>query len=134
MHFEFRPMTAADAETLATWRYDGPLAFYDLEADGLTELFADLPLYLAAVDESEQVVGFLTTGPSAQVAGGHRAGVYPPDALDVGLGLRPDLVGHGLGSGFVRAGLDDLSRRVQPPPARFRLSVATFNSRAILAY
>ena len=68
------------------------------------------------------------------MAGGHRADVYPPGALDVGLGLRPDLVGHGLGSGFVRAGLDDLSRRVQPPPARFRLSVATFNSRAIRAY
>ena len=54
------------------------------------------------------------------------------DALDVGLGMRPDLTGQGLGLDFVRAGLR-FARDTYVPPA-FRLTVATFNRRAIKVY
>jgi ribosomal-protein-alanine N-acetyltransferase len=53
-------------------------------------------------------------------------------ALDVGLGLRPDLVGRGLGLAFVEAGLDFAHETFAP--ASYRLSVATFNRRAIAVY
>jgi ribosomal-protein-alanine N-acetyltransferase len=50
----------------------------------------------------------------------------------VGLGLRPDLTGKGLGHGFLVARLE-FARRSFPPEV-FRLAVATFNERAIKVY
>jgi hypothetical protein len=48
------------------------------------------------------------------------------------LGMRPDLTGRGLGEEFVHAGLR-FARETYSPPA-FRLTVATFNQRAIRVY
>ena len=33
MRFNIEPLTQSDAETIATWHYDGEYAFYDAEAD-----------------------------------------------------------------------------------------------------
>ncbi len=127
-------MRAADARTVATWRYDGPLAFYNLQPADVPELLADLPSFSAAVDDRDKLVGYFMSGAGAQVPGGREAGLYPPDALDIGLGLRPDLVGQGYGVRFVVAGLAHLQGHLTPPPERFRLSVAAFNTRAIHVY
>ena len=54
------------------------------------------------------------------------------EAVEVELGLRPDLTGTGLGSGFLSAGLEFARRRFAP--ARFTLAVAAFNGRAITVY
>jgi [ribosomal protein S18]-alanine N-acetyltransferase len=76
-----------------------------------------------------ELVGFFCYGPGGQLPGFD----YPDDgSLDVGLGLRPDLTGKGSGLGFLRAGLEFARRRFSPDG--FRLSVATFNERAILVY
>ncbi|MCH8207165.1 MAG: GNAT family N-acetyltransferase [Chloroflexi bacterium] len=53
-------------------------------------------------------------------------------ALEVGLGLRPDLTGHGLGFGFLSAGLEFARERYGVET--FCLYVATFNQRAIRVY
>ena len=52
--------------------------------------------------------------------------------LEIGLGLRPDLTGRGLGASFLTAGLEFARDRFAPQ--RFVLSVATFNERAIKVY
>jgi [ribosomal protein S18]-alanine N-acetyltransferase len=54
------------------------------------------------------------------------------DDVTIGLGLRPDLTGRGLGLPFVEAGM--AFAREQFGPSRFRLSIATFNERAIRVY
>jgi RimJ/RimL family protein N-acetyltransferase len=78
-------------------------------------------------------VGFFCFGQSAQVPEGHATGTYAdPRALDVGLGLRPDLTGCGLGLSFVLAGLDIALATFHP--SQFRMSVDTFNRRAIAVY
>ena len=58
--------------------------------------------------------------------------VVRAEEIEVGLGLRPDLTGRGLGAEYLDAGLE-LARR-QFGLARFRLYVATFNERAIRVY
>lgn len=134
MRWSFRPMRDEDARSVATWRYDGPLAFYDFLPADLGEILADLPSFSAAVDDRDELLGYFMSGPGAQVPGGREAELYLPDALDIGLGLRPDLVGQGHGVRFVVAGLAHLKAILTPPPERFRLSVAAFNTRAIHVY
>jgi len=52
--------------------------------------------------------------------------------VDVGLGLRPDLTGRGLGARFLEAVLAEA--RSRHAPDRLTLSVAAFNRRAITVY
>jgi [ribosomal protein S18]-alanine N-acetyltransferase len=88
--------------------------------------------HYVATDERGTLVGFFCFGAPAQVPGGHLCGLYAADAVDIGLGMRPDLTGRGLGREFLTAGLDFARRRFAP--ASFRLAVATFNQRAIHLY
>jgi RimJ/RimL family protein N-acetyltransferase len=70
------------------------------------------------------LIGFCSFGEDARVAGFD----YADDALDVGLGMRPDLVGQSLGIGFTRAVLDFAQREYSP--SAFRVTIAGFNRRA----
>lgn len=132
MPYTFRTMTEADARSIAAWRYDGLDAFYNLDPEDAAGLIDPAAPYVAALDEDGALVGFFGFGPGGQVPGGHRAGLYDDDVLDVGLGLRPDLTGRGLGRDFVAAGLAYGAEHFAP--RRFRLTVAAFNHRAIALY
>jgi ribosomal-protein-alanine N-acetyltransferase len=117
-------MAQADAEAVAGWRYPEPFSFYDWTADedDLAELLdPDLrgEAYFAVEDDEGQLVGYFSFKPEGRT-------------LVVGLGLRPDLTGRGLGGGFFAAGLDYGRERFAPE--RFSLAVATFNERAIKVY
>lgn len=124
MRFDIKPLTQSDAETIATWHYDGEYAFYDAEADAddLAELL-DPALrgdsMFGVRDGAGELVGFF----AFQITDG---------VVDYGLGLRPDLTGKGSGSDFVRAGLDFAQSRFSPKTIQLR--VAAFNKRAIKVY
>ncbi len=124
MRFNIEPLTQSDAETIATWHYDGEYAFYDAEADpeDLEELL-DPALrgdsMFAVRDGAGDLVGFF----AFQIEDG---------VVDFGLGLRPDLTGRGLGADFARAGLDCARTRFSPKTIQLR--VAAFNKRAIKVY
>ena len=131
--YVFEPMSDEQARAVAAWRYEAPYDFYDMANDpeGLEELLGPPERregYYAVLSDDE-LVGFFCYGPGAQLPGYD----YPDDGfIDVGLGLRPDLSGKGLGLEFVRAGLEFGRHRFSP--AGFRLFVATFNERAIQIY
>jgi [ribosomal protein S18]-alanine N-acetyltransferase len=131
----FTPLADEDAEEILCWRYAGDLAvygFWTTDADARDEEKRDLldpaNCYYAARTEGGELVGFCCFGPDAQVPGGD----YLQPALDVGLGLRPDLVGRGVGLTFVEAILDFARLELSPP--LFRLTVASFNRRAFRVY
>jgi ribosomal-protein-alanine N-acetyltransferase len=112
----FRQMDVADAREISGWRYDPPYDFYDSTAD-LAELLdpqSRTNVYFSALDGENRLVGF---SPFEKA----------DEAVDVGLGLRPELTGRGLGAGFVLAGLAFARERFSPQ--RFTLSVATFYGR-----
>ena len=54
------------------------------------------------------------------------------DGVTLGLALRPDLTGKGIGLAFVRAGVAFAKQRYAP--SYLRLDVAEFNLRAIKVY
>jgi [ribosomal protein S18]-alanine N-acetyltransferase len=120
----FREMTQDDAAAVAGWSYPPPYDFYDAgaDADDLAELLDPdrrAGQYLTAVDAGDDLVGFAQLAPDG-------------DAVDIGLGLRPDLAGHGLGQAYLEAVL--AVARERHAPARFTLRVAAFNRRAIAVY
>lgn len=130
-------MQAADADAVAAWRYQPPYNFYDTAADpsSLVEVldarrwghiffsvFSSPPLPSSSLPESgdEELAGFLELT------------ARPGEVIEIGLGLRPDLTGHGLGLSFVEACLDFARQRSRPQA--FALDVATFNQRARAVY
>jgi ribosomal-protein-alanine N-acetyltransferase len=133
MDFAFRPITASDVVAIASWRYPAPYDFYDWDlAEDAAELLDPAAACVVADDNDGKVAGFVCFGVAGQTPGGRRAGLYDEPLLDVGLGLRPDLTGRGLGLAFVQAALaigEECFR-----PLGFRLSVAAFNERAIRVY
>ncbi|MEJ7761984.1 MAG: GNAT family protein [Thermomicrobiales bacterium] len=130
--FSVRPITPDDAVTICHWRYPGKYAFYDGDARDWRSMLAPEAGYVAVAEACGAVAGFLTFGANARVPGAQAAGLYREEALDIGLGLRPDLTGRDLGQAFLATGLAWAARQFSP--ASFRLVVATFNTRAIRAY
>lgn len=118
-----RPLQQQDAEAIASWRYEGPWSTYD-PRPGDPLLTADAG-YHAVVDEAGSLVGFLCTGAEARVPGlAAQEGI-----VDVGVGMRPDLVGHGLGSAFGGAVLDHVRGLSGDLP--LRAVVQSWNERSL---
>jgi [ribosomal protein S18]-alanine N-acetyltransferase len=123
--YRFRPMSQADAEQIARWHYPPPFDFYDAaaDADDLAELLDPARRgdeYVSVEDDTGELAGFFQFKQS-------RA-----DAIEIGLGLRPDRTGQGFGGAFLDAGLQYGRSRFES--ARIVLTVATFNRRAIIVY
>ena len=75
--------------------------------------------------QGHKLVGFRSFGPDGQVPGWD----YDDQSLDTGGGLRARLVGCGFGRCAISAGL--AYGRAQFAPPAFRVTVATFNVRAL---
>jgi len=124
MQFIFQELDQVSAEAIAQWRYEEPYSFYDMDQDP-DDLEAFLNpenwpnSYFAVRDEEGELVGFFVF----EIMNG---------VVDIGLGLRPDLTGIGLGLHFVNTGLAFAGSRYSPE--RFQLRVAAFNTRAIEVY
>lgn len=133
MSFTLKPITRGDAQAISRWRYDEPYSIYDGDPTSVDSLLEPRFYYYSVHDERGALAGYFCFGEDARVSAGRRLGIYDREpALDVGLGMRPDLAGRGLGEAFVRAGLS-FARETFSPPA-FRMTVATFNRRAIRVY
>jgi ribosomal-protein-alanine N-acetyltransferase len=102
-------------DELLGWHYEPPYDFYDLDADPLDEAKTEL-----VRGDDGRIEAFWSFE-------------QPEDGVvEVGIGLRPDLVGRGLGEGLMRAELDYARERFAPHT--FRLYVTEWNARAIALY
>ncbi len=133
MRFTLGRITRDDAQAISRWRYAGRYSAYDGDRASVDSLLEPRFRYHSVYDERGELVGYFCFGEDARVRAGRRLGIYEREpALDVGLGMRPDLTGQGLGEEFVRAGLRFAKETYSP--SAFRLTVATFNRRAIRVY
>ena len=115
MKLAIRPASQKTFAEMATWRYEPPYDFYDGDVDPVL----NPERFYEALDEDGSLVGnyyFEEKG----------------DALEIGLGLRPDLTGRGLGLDFLLTGIDFGRRRFGL--SQLILNVAAFNKRAIKIY
>jgi ribosomal-protein-alanine N-acetyltransferase len=133
MPLVFKPMLREYAKQVCAWQYPPPYDFYNMNFDeeSIGELLNGD--YIAAFDAKSEMIGFFCSGQTARVPGGYSAGIYEEDdRLDIGLGMKPSMTGKGLGSSFVSQGLKYIKENRDHD--RFRLVVATFNTRAIRVY
>ena len=121
-------LTEADARAMAGWSYSPPYDIYNGDPDEVAEsvaLFLDPANgYFAVRDRSSELAGFCCFGVEGRVPGGN----YAEPALDIGVGMRPDLTGQGNGEAFTTAVLlfaaQEFGDRV------LRATVAAFNRRS----
>lgn len=119
-----RPLTTADAEQIAGWRYEGRWRIYDPSPDDGPALGgAD---YMAVAGrEGGPLVGFCCSGAEAMVPGL----VAQDDILDIGVGMNPAWVGRGYGPAFGGAVLDHYRSTTTAP--RMRAVVQAWNERSL---
>jgi RimJ/RimL family protein N-acetyltransferase len=110
-----RPASPETFAEIGAWRYEPPYDFYD----GDQEPVLNPERFHGAVGEDGTLVGFYYLEDKGE-------------AVELGLGLRPDLTGRGLGGDFFEAGLDFV--RSCYPGRPVVLNVAAFNERAIKVY
>ena len=105
MDLVIRLMTLEDVHRRMAWRYPPPYDVYDVEFTD-PDVDADWLLlpenHYHAILRAGELIGFCCYGPDAQVPGGD----YSVEALDVGIGLRPDRTGQGLGTPILQAVLE----------------------------
>ena len=122
-YFWIQPMSQDSADQIAAWTYPAPYDFYDMVADeeDLSELLSQSSrenTYFEVI-RNGALFGFAT--------------FYPQnDHLEIGLGMKPDQTGQGLGVNFYQT-IEDYARKNFDCKV-LQLSVASFNQRALALY
>lgn len=139
--YSFAPLAPADIAEISAWRYDGPYSAYsmggdpeDPDEDDPDDMLDQRSPYYAVRDADGHLVGYFAYGTAAEPWDHAEPTLYANSArmLAIGLGMRPDLTGRGLGLAFVRAGLAFATG--QFTPASFHLYVYPWNARARRVY
>ncbi len=125
-------MDVTSAKKILSWKYEKPYDFYNNEVtkEELKEILNGS--YKAITDNNGDMIGFLCIGEAAQVPVGHQYGVYNDKNVDLGLGMHPNYVGKGHGNEFCTFIMKHIRDEYLEVP--IRLTVATFNKRAIHLY
>ncbi len=133
MEYDVKQMDREHGVLISKWIYKEPFSIYSM--DGSEECLNELlhGFYFMVNDEDKNLIGYLCFGASARVPAGNLFEVYnDKDCMDIGLGINPALCGQGLGKNFMSCGLDYARRFLAAK--RFRLTVASFNTRAVKVY
>ena len=134
MSFFFKPINVAYATQIVHWRYDVPYNVYNSvsdtsEIEKAIQSFLDPQNdYYCLIDAHGELAAFCCFGKDAQVPGGD----YTNTALDIGLGVRPDLTGQGQGQRYIADVLNFAHSTFHS--TIFRITVAAFNERALRAW
>ena len=130
MTLQICPLDEQRAREMVSWRYEPPYDVYNFACDEAT-VTAAVGYYIdpqngvfAMVDSESGFIGFCSFGEDAKVGGGD----YRVNALDIGMGIRPDMTGRGNGTIYASAAID--YAKIQFDPINLRIAVAKFNERA----
>ncbi|MEM6254564.1 MAG: GNAT family protein [Cyanobacteria bacterium P01_D01_bin.156] len=128
MELEFYLLEKCHALAILNWQYPAPYDCYNFPQDNhqtdLSYLLDRQNSFLAMLNQYRELVGYCSFGADGQVPGGD----YSDQALDIGMGIRPDLVGQGNGKQYVMAVAHYGVQRYQT--SQLRVTIAAFNQRA----
>ncbi|MEO1126182.1 MAG: GNAT family N-acetyltransferase [Cyanobacteria bacterium J06639_16] len=128
MDLKFLPLDKNHALALLTWQYEPPYEGYNFSPktieDDLTYLLNPRNAFYAILNPDGELEGYCSFGADGQVPGGS----YPPGALDIGMGIRPDLTGQKRGVQYAQAVVQ--YGRACYGASILRVTIAAFNQRA----
>jgi len=129
MKIKYRPAEKKHAREFVNWQYEPPYDVYNCPPDEIGDAVQynidPVNNVYAMFDENEELVGYCSYGKDAQVPGGD----YREEALDIGLMLKPELTGQGMGTDFASQVIQNGIERYAPK--KLRVTIASFNKRAI---
>ena len=131
--YRIQPLTREEARQILDWRYAPPFDYYDPplleDTEPLLRAFLEPENGFHGVrDDQNRFIGFCSYGFDGRVLGGH----YDGTALDIGLGMKPEMTSHGKGNEFFRAIMAFAYGELGAE--NLRLTVADFNDRAQRVY
>jgi len=116
------------AREFVQWQYEPPYDIYNCPQEGVDDAVQynidPANNVYAMADQNEGLVGYCSYGKDAQVPGGD----YSEEALDIGLMIKPDLTGKGLGAKFAKGVIKNGMEKYAPK--KLRVTIAAFNKRA----
>lgn len=132
MNLSVRQMMLEDVKEICAWSYSEPYKLYSF--DGSDETVAEfLGGEYKSVYSDDELFGYYCTGKSAQVPIKESVELYAAlDAVDIGLGMKPCNTAKGSGREFLEFILSCVCKDF--PSRIIRLTVASFNKRAIKVY
>lgn len=121
-------LTEEYAKQLCTWRYNGVYSIYDFatwdiaiqQGWSITDKKARDADFRSAINEHEEFIGFFRMTKDTN------------GSIEIGLGLKPQYCGQGIGKDFVN--LITQYIRAQYPNSKLFMEVRTFNTRAVKCY
>ena len=126
------PVTEPDVRMLLRWRY--PMLPWMLSDDAVNPQLDERDVawllrpeyyYHAVWSQQGVMTGYCCYGADARINGG----AYAENALDVGVGMHPDLVGRGFGTTLLEAVLAFANWHFRPE--RFRATINCANERSL---
>ena len=127
----YLPTDEASAREFLQWKYEHPYEIYNYAPEHFDEDLAyhlDPGNNMYSIYREDQLVGYCSFGQDGQVQGGD----YSEQALDIGLMIKPELTGQGLGSVFV--GNIIQYAKAQYNPKKLRVTILESNLRATRAW
>ena len=126
--FTFHLIDESNALAILGWRYEPPYDFYnDSEEDAslLQHFLHPQNSFYSILDENSKLIAYCSFGQNQQVTHGD----YCDRALDIGMGIRPDLTGRGKGVEYANAVLEFADNLFKPKA--FRVTLVAFNQPAL---
>ena len=128
MKLIFKPLNREQAIVILNWRYIYPYDRYNFDANtfkqDLSYLLDRQNAFFAILDLHEELQGYCSFGSDGRVLGGQ----YDTNALDIGMGVRPNLTGRGNGKQYARSVVEYGIRLYKAK--QLRVTIAKFNQRA----
>lgn len=127
MEFQIKPLEANNGREILNWRYPYSYNIYNFQGDienGLENLLAPDHAFFAILNLQGVLEGYCSFGADGQVPGGN----YSAVALDIGMGIRPDLIGKGNGKFYAQAVVEYGIEHFRPE--LLRVTIADFNQQA----
>ena len=126
--YVIRPFREEEAVAVAAWAYAPSYDIYDGDPGHAGDYLAvdqdGYGYYAIAESANDEVVGFCCFGAEARVHGQEAQ----DGTVDIGGGVRPDLLSQGLAGQVLPLLLDFARQRFAPQ--RFRTAIASFNERS----